>query len=66
MNVFGSSQSGEIKKINSNLEQSNKLYSDKLNKIEHLIEENHSSITRRTNRKVGINVYRHNRTYDKS
>ncbi|KAF0705207.1 Uncharacterized protein FWK35_00030519, partial [Aphis craccivora] len=38
------SQSGEIKKINSNLEQLNKLYADKLNKIEHLIEENHTSI----------------------
>ena len=44
MNVFGSSESGEIKKINSNLEHSIKSYSDKLNKIEHLIEENHTSI----------------------
>ncbi len=44
MNGFGSSQSGEIKKINSNLEHSIKSYSDKLNKIEHLIEENHTSI----------------------
>lgn len=44
MNVFGSSQSGETKKIISNLEQSNKSFSSKLDKIEHLLEENHKSI----------------------
>jgi len=44
MNVFGSSQSGETKKNISNLEQSIKSYSNKLDKIEHLLEENHKSI----------------------
>ena len=44
MNVFGSSQSGETKKNISNLEQIVKSYSNKLDKIEHLLEENHKSI----------------------
>ena len=44
MNVFGSSQSGETKKNISNLEQSIKSSSSKLDKIEHLLEENHKSI----------------------
>jgi len=43
MNVFGSSQSGETKKNISNLEQSIKSYSNKLDKIEHLLKENHKS-----------------------
>jgi len=44
MNVFGSSQSGEAKKNILNLEQSIKTYFNKLDKIEHLLEENHKSI----------------------
>jgi len=44
MNVFGSSQPGETKKNISNLEQIVKSYSNKLDKIEHLLEENHKSI----------------------
>ncbi|KAL4126068.1 hypothetical protein QTP88_010299 [Uroleucon formosanum] len=44
MNVFGSSQSGETKKNISNLEEIVKSYSNKLDKIEHLLEENHKSI----------------------
>jgi len=44
MNVFGSSQSGETKKNISNLEQSIKSFSSKLDKIEHLLEESHKSI----------------------
>ncbi|KAL4083707.1 hypothetical protein QTP88_029023 [Uroleucon formosanum] len=41
MNVFGSSQCSETKKNISNLEQSMKSFSSKLDKIEHLFEENH-------------------------
>ncbi|KAL4153239.1 hypothetical protein QTP88_001072 [Uroleucon formosanum] len=44
MNVFGSSQSSETKKNISNLEQSIKSVSNKLDKIEHLFEENHKSV----------------------
>ena len=44
MNVFGSSQSGETQKNISNLEQSIKSFSSKLDKIEHLLEENHKSV----------------------
>lgn len=44
MNVFGSYQAGETKKFISNLEQSIKSYSSKLDKFEHLLEENHKSI----------------------
>jgi t-SNARE complex subunit (syntaxin) len=44
MNVFGSTQSGETKKNISNLEQSIKSFSSKLDKIEHLLEENHKSV----------------------
>ncbi|KAE9524246.1 hypothetical protein AGLY_015285, partial [Aphis glycines] len=42
MNVFGSSQSSETKKNISNLEQS---FSSKLDKIEHLLEEIHKSMS---------------------
>ncbi|KAL4104850.1 hypothetical protein QTP88_020126 [Uroleucon formosanum] len=44
MNVFGSSQARETKKNISNLEQSIKSFSSKLDKFEHLLEENHKSI----------------------
>ncbi|KAL4127491.1 hypothetical protein QTP88_011658 [Uroleucon formosanum] len=44
MNVFGSSQSGEAKKTISNLEQSIKSFSSKLDKIDHLLEENNNSV----------------------
>jgi len=44
MNVFGSSQSGETNKIISNLEQTVKSYSNKLDKFEHLLDENHKSV----------------------
>ncbi|KAL4100901.1 hypothetical protein QTP88_020926 [Uroleucon formosanum] len=44
MNVFGSSQAGETKKNISNLEQSMKSFSSKLDKFEHLLEENHKSV----------------------
>ncbi|KAL4123369.1 hypothetical protein QTP88_015565 [Uroleucon formosanum] len=43
MNVFGSSQAGETKKNISNLEQSIKSFSSKLDKFEHLLEENYKS-----------------------
>jgi len=42
--VFGSSQSSETNKFFTNLEQIVKSYSNKLEKIEHLLEENHKSI----------------------
>ena len=44
MNVFGSSQSSETNKSFTNLEQIVKSYSNKLDKIEHLLEENHKSV----------------------
>ncbi|KAL4092440.1 hypothetical protein QTP88_026941 [Uroleucon formosanum] len=44
MNVFGSSQSGETKKNISNLEQSIKSFSSKLDKLQNLLEENHKSV----------------------
>ena len=44
MNVFGSSQSSETNTFFTNLEQIVKSYSNKLDKIEHLLEENHKSI----------------------
>lgn len=44
MNVFGSSQASETKKNISNLEQSIKSYTNKIDKIEHLIEQNNKSI----------------------
>jgi len=44
MDVFGSSQSSETKKNISNLEQSIKSYSNKLDKIEHLVESSYKSI----------------------
>lgn len=44
MNVFGSSQAGETKTFISNLEQSIKSYSAKLDKIEHLLEDINKSI----------------------
>jgi len=43
MNVFGSSQASETKKNISNLEQSIKSYTNKIEKIEHLIEQNNKS-----------------------
>jgi hypothetical protein len=42
--VFGSFQSGETNTIISNLEQSIKSFSSKLDKIEYLLEENHKSV----------------------
>ncbi|KAL4153102.1 hypothetical protein QTP88_000935 [Uroleucon formosanum] len=44
MNVFRTSQASETKKNISNLEQSIKSFSAKLDKIEHLLEENQDSI----------------------
>ncbi|KAL4152739.1 hypothetical protein QTP88_000572 [Uroleucon formosanum] len=44
MNVFGSSQSGETKKNISNLEQIVKSYSNKFDKLQNLLEENHKSV----------------------
>ncbi|KAL4083533.1 hypothetical protein QTP88_028849 [Uroleucon formosanum] len=44
MNVFSNSQYSETKKNISNLEESIKSVSNKLDKIEHLLEENHKSI----------------------
>lgn len=44
MNVFGSSRDSETKKLISNLEQSMKSYSNKLTKLERLLEENHKSV----------------------
>jgi len=44
MNVFGSSQSSETNTFLVNLEQIVKSYSNKLDKIEHLLDENHKSI----------------------
>ncbi len=44
MNVFGSSQASETKKNISNLEQSIKSYTNKIDKIEHLIEQNNKSM----------------------
>jgi len=44
MNVFGSSQSSETKKNISNLEQSIKSFSSKLDKVEHLVESSNKSI----------------------
>ncbi|KAL4092501.1 hypothetical protein QTP88_027002 [Uroleucon formosanum] len=44
MNVFGSSQSSETKKNISNLEQSIKSFSSKLDKLQNLLEENHKSV----------------------
>jgi len=42
--VFGSSHSGETNKFLTNLEQIVKSYSNKIDKIEHLLEENHKSL----------------------
>jgi len=44
MNVFGSSQAGDTKSIVTNIEQSLKTYTQKFDKIEHLLEENNKSI----------------------
>lgn len=44
MNVFGGSQASETKKNISNLEQSIKSYTNKIDKIEHLIELNNKSM----------------------
>jgi|UniRef100_A0A2S2PQ17 tRNA U34 5-carboxymethylaminomethyl modifying GTPase MnmE/TrmE len=44
MNVFGTSQAGETKKIISNLEQTIKSYSNKFDKIEHFLEETYKSV----------------------
>ena len=44
MNVFGSSQAGETNKFVTNLEKSIISFSSKLDKFEHLLEENHKSI----------------------
>ncbi|KAL4135499.1 hypothetical protein QTP88_007105 [Uroleucon formosanum] len=44
MNVFGSSQFGETNKFISNLEQSIKSFSSKLDTIDHLLEKNHKSV----------------------
>jgi len=44
MNVFGSSQTGETNTFVTNLEKTIKSFSIKLDKIEHLLEENHKSV----------------------
>ncbi|KAL4088789.1 hypothetical protein QTP88_023873 [Uroleucon formosanum] len=44
MNVFGSSQYSETNKFISNLEQSIKSFSSKLDKLQNLLEENHKSV----------------------
>jgi len=44
MNVFGSSQAGETNKFVTNLEKTIKSFSSKLDKIEHLLEENQKSV----------------------
>ena len=44
MNVFGSSQSSETKKFETNLEHTIKSYCAKLDKFEHLFKENQKSI----------------------
>jgi len=44
MNVFGSSQASVTNKCITNLEQNIKSFSNKLDKIEHLLEETHKSV----------------------